>query len=73
MKSPAYYFNMNIKIFADLQVCISVPTRLLAIISPYLAKFMKNNKSNAAFLHDILTIFSPIYLFESIPNAMIIP
>ena len=60
-------------------------TRLSAIISPYLAKFMK---SNTAFVHDIVDIFPSIYLLEAtyvinsfnirtellklIPDAMII-
>ena len=41
-------------------------TRLSAVISPYLAKFMKHNKSNTAFLREIVIIFSPIYLSEAI-------
>ena len=64
-------------------------TRLLVIISPYLAKFMKQNKSNTAFLREIVVIFSLIYLSEDtyvissfnlmtelqelIPDAIIIP
>ena len=32
-------------------------TRLSAHISPYLAKFMKHNKSNTAFLHEIMLLF----------------
>ena len=32
-------------------------TRLLAIISSYLAKFMKHNKSKTAFLHEIVIFF----------------
>ena len=64
-------------------------TRLPAIISLYLAKFMKHNDSNTAFLHEIVIIFSPIYLSEAtyvissfnlmaelyklIPDAIIIP
>ena len=40
-------------------------TSLPAIISPYLAKFMIHNKSNTVFLHDIVIIFSPIYLSDS--------
>ena len=39
-------------------------TRLSVLISPYLAKFVKHNKSNTAFLREIVTIFSPIYLLE---------
>ena len=37
-------------------------TKLLALASPYLAKFMKHNKSNPVFLQDIIIICSPIYL-----------
>ena len=37
-------------------------TRLSAIISPYFDKFIKHNKSNTAFLHDIVIIFPSIYL-----------
>ena len=64
-------------------------TRLSALISPYLAKFMKHNKSNTAFLHEIVITFSPVYLSETtyvissfklrkellelIPDAIIIP
>ena len=40
-------------------------TTLSALISPYLAKFMKHNKSNAAFLREIVIIFSPMYLLEA--------
>ena len=40
-------------------------TRLSAIISPYLAKFMKHDKSNKASLCEIVIIFSPIYLSEA--------
>ena len=36
-----------------------------ALISTYLAKFMKHNKSNTAFLHEIVIIFIPIYLSEA--------
>ena len=36
-----------------------------AIISLYLATFIKHNKSNTAFLHDIVIIFSPFYLSET--------
>ena len=39
--------------------------RFSAIISPYLAKFMKHNKSNTAFVHEIVNFFSPIYLSEA--------
>ena len=40
-------------------------TRLSAIISPYLAKFMKRIKSITEFLHEIVIMFSPIYLSET--------
>ena len=40
-------------------------TRLSAVISPYLAKFIKYNKSNAAFLREIVNTFSAIYLSEA--------
>ena len=40
-------------------------TRLWAIISPYLTKFIKYNKLNTAFLHEIVIIFSPFYLSET--------
>ena len=41
-------------------------TKLSALFSLYLAKFMKQNKSSTAFLHDeIVIIFSPIYLLEA--------
>ena len=33
-------------------------TRLSALISPYLVKFMKHNKSNTASLHETVIIFS---------------
>ena len=37
-------------------------TRLLAIISSYLAKFMKHNKSKTAFLHEIVIFFSNLFI-----------
>ena len=40
-------------------------TRFSAINAPYLAKFIKHNKSNIAFLHEIVIIFSAIYLSEA--------
>ena len=40
-------------------------TRSSAVISPCLAKFMNHNKSNTAYLHEIVIIFSPIYLSEA--------
>ena len=40
-------------------------TRLSAIITPYLVKFMKHNKSNTTFLRQVVIIFSPIYLSEA--------
>ena len=39
--------------------------RLSALISPYLAKFMKHNKSNTAFLCEIVITFSLIHLPEA--------
>ena len=39
--------------------------RLSAIISPYLAKFMKHEKSNAEFLYETVIIFSKMYLSEA--------
>ena len=36
----------------------------LSIISPYLAKFMKHNKSTTTFLHQAV-IFSAIYLSKA--------
>ena len=40
-------------------------TRLSAIISPHMAKFVKYNKLNTAILHGIIIIFSPCYLPET--------
>ena len=40
-------------------------TRLLAIISRYLAKFMKHNKSDTTFLYEIVITFSVTYLSEA--------
>ena len=40
-------------------------TRLSAIISPYLATFIKHSKSNTAFLREMVIIFSPFYLLET--------
>ena len=49
-------------------------TTLSALISPYLAKFMKHNKSNAAIWSEIVSNFSPIYLLEATYGlAIIIP
>ena len=64
-------------------------TRLWAIISPYLAKFMKDKKLNATFVHELVIIFSAIYLSKAtfvissfnlrtelqklLPDVMIIP
>ena len=64
-------------------------SRLSALSSTYLAKFMKHNKSNMAYLHEIIIIFSPVHLSEAtymissfnlmaefkelIANAIIIP
>ena len=41
-------------------------TRLSVLLSMYLAKFMKHSKLSTAFLHEIVIIFSPIYLSEAI-------
>ena len=43
--------------------------RLSAHISPYLAKFMKHNKLNTAFLHESVIIFSTVYIPET-PNMI---
>ena len=40
-------------------------TGLSALISTYLVKFMKHNKLNASFLHEIVNIFSIIYISEA--------
>ena len=40
-------------------------TRLAAIISPYLSKFITHTKLNAAFLYEVVVIFSPFYLLET--------
>ena len=40
-------------------------TKLLAIISRYLAKFMKHNKSDTTFLYEIVITFSVTYLSEA--------
>ena len=40
-------------------------TGLSVIISLYLAKFMKHNKSNTTFVDEIVIIFSPIYSSET--------
>ena len=37
-------------------------TRLSGILSPYLAKFIKHDKSDTVFLHEIVTGFPPFYL-----------
>ena len=42
-----------------------VLTRLLGIISPYLVKLIKHNKSNTALLHEIVTTFSPFCLSDT--------
>ena len=36
-------------------------TILWVIISPNLAKFMKHNKANTGFLHELVIIFSPFF------------
>ena len=40
-------------------------TRLSALISPYLTKLMKHNKSNTTFLREIVIMVSLIYLSEA--------
>ena len=37
--------------------CTEKKTKLSVIISLYLAKFIKHNRSNTAFLHEIVIIF----------------
>ena len=39
--------------------------RLSVIISPYLAKLIKHNKSNTARLHEVVPTFSPFYLLNT--------
>ena len=50
--------NVTMQLLAerDLQL-----TRLTVIISPYLTQFIKHDKSNVGFFHDIGMVFSPIY------------
>ena len=56
-------------------------SRLSALISPYLAKFMKHNKQNTALLHEIVISFSEVTCMISsfnlmrdlIPDAVIVP
>ena len=38
--------------------------RVSAIIFPYLAKIIRQNKSNTSFLHEIFIIFSYLRLLE---------
>ena len=40
-------------------------SRLSALTSACLAKFMKHNESNTAFLPEIVIIFSPSYLSKA--------
>ena len=40
-------------------------SRLSIVVSLYLPKFMKHNKSNATFVHEVIIIFSPVYLSEA--------
>ena len=40
-------------------------TRLSDIISPYLVKLVKDNKSNTALFHEIVTTFSPFHLSDT--------
>ena len=54
-------YSGTIQLFAELGLKL---IRLSAIISRYLAKYMKNNKWTTSFVHEIVIIFSPIYLSE---------
>ena len=55
-------YNGTIQLYAERNLKF---TRLSTIISPYIAKFKKHNKSNTVFLHGIVITFSPIYLSEA--------
>ena len=50
-----YSGTIQLQVERDLKL-----TRFSANISLYLAKFMKHNKSNTTFVHEIVIIFSPI-------------
>ena len=54
-----YSGTIQFQVERDLKIA-----RLSAIISPYLAKLIKHNKSNTSFLHDI-AIFFPFFLSET--------
>ena len=41
-------------------------TRLRGNISPHRTNFIKHNKSNIAFLNEIIIIFPPFYLSETL-------
>ena len=60
--------QMVLVLFSEaIQLCAERDLKLIrssAIISPYLAELIRHNKSNAAFLHDIV-IFSPFYLSDA--------
>ena len=55
-----YSGTIKLKVDRDVKLI-----RLSTIISPYLAKFMKHNKSNTKFVHEIVVIFCPVYLSEA--------
>ena len=47
-------------------------TGLSAIISPYQAKFIRHNKSNTAFLHEIvITFFSNLFIRDNLCDQLI--
>ena len=56
-----FLHSETIQFFAERDLKV---TRLSALISPYLAKLMKHNKLNATFLHEIVNMFSIIYVSE---------
>ena len=60
MVSALYRGTIQFQVERDLNL-----TRLSALISPYLANFMKHNKSNTTFLHEIVIIFSSIYFSDA--------
>ena len=51
-------FSGTIQFYAERDLKL---TRLSALTSPYLVKFMKHNKSNTTLLHEMVIIF-PSYL-----------
>ena len=52
MASVLYSRAIQILVESDLKL-----TKLSAIISPYLIKFMKHNKSNTVFFHEVVIFF----------------